>query len=565
MLWCREVYDDPMSGHFVNSQGRVVNDTAVGDRSSIDFSIVDPGFNSADFAIVRTDPVTFSHMDREGRIGSEARVGRFGYGVRIGFLDGRYRIESADGVPLSAALYDDVVSSPPGTCVAVLENGKWGFVDRLARMLIQPQFDRVQLKYAGDGDVGGLFGWRVESGGQVGIMDREGTIVVPIHHEAVGAIGSGMIAVRDEGRWGVVAEGGAWVLAPAYDEVMLAGTNSVWVKQGKWGMRSVGGDELLPPAFDDVDRLHRFDEVGRAYWKTQKGRLYGIVSSQGSILVPADYRSVSYRGGGVAILELGSGDSFVDLSTGTVLVPVDSGRLRYWPELRRQSIVITRNSKDGLLDFKTGKYLLPAEHDSIGGWHGMVCVRKGEHLALFTVAGESVLGWDTFTTELPPDREPLVNGVGKVVCAGKAGLINEKGLIVLACLYQDVGSLSEGLVPAKQEGLWGYVSLADEWIIPPRYEQAEAFHGGYAAVRQDGKVGLINRSGRVKVPFQYADAGYVLNGRFPVAREQDGKLLWGIADIKSRVILPLEYDCVEWIDLAPDTTRYHGKPGWMEF
>ena len=224
--------------------------------------------------------------------------------------------------------------------------------------------------------------------------------------------------------------------------------------------------------------------------------------------------------------------------------------------------------------------LLPVEHDGVDAWGsrtmldevdaaptrpGLVKASKGGMLALFGVDGHPILPWESATTELPSDHLPLTNGVGKIVCAGKAGLIREDGRIALACRYEDVGSLSEGLVAAKQEGRWGYVKLDGKWIVPPRYEEAGAFRNGFAAVRQDGDVGLIDKRGKVRVPFRYADAGYVLNDRFPFADEKDGKRLWGVADLAGNTILPSEYDCVEWIDLEPGTTRYHGKPGWSEF
>ena len=84
-------------------------------------------------------------------------------------------------------------------------------------------------------------------------------------------------------------------------------------------------------------------------------------------------------------------------------------------------------------------------------------------------------------------------------------------------------------------------------------------------MRQDGQVGLIDKGGKVRVPFRYADAGYVFERRFPVAVEKDEKRRWGVADLAGNTILPPDYDCVEWIDLAPGTTRYHGNPGWFEY
>jgi hypothetical protein len=231
----------------------------------------------------------------------------------------------------------------------------------------------------------------------------------------------------------------------------------------------------------------------------------------------------------------------------------------------RSARVRKQGGKKGLVRLTDGAILLPREHDAIDAWRGSLVARKQGQVALFDVEGRPVLSWEANATELPPGDKPLVNGVGRMVCAGKAGLISEDGRIVLACRYEDVGSFSEGLVPAKRDGLWGHVNTAGEWAVPPLYEDVGAFLDGFAAARKDGKVGLIDKEGKTKVPFQYADAGYVHGGRFPVAVEREGVVRWGIADLDGKVVLPVEYDCVEWVDLMPGTTRYHGKPGWQEF
>ena len=250
---------------------------------------------------------------------------------------------------------------------------------------------------------------------------------------------------------------------------------------------------------------------------------------------------------------------------------------------RHDLVVVWLGNKCGLVNVRTQASLLPVTHDKIEKWVGdLYAVRSGKHVGLFTATGEWRLPLAAKVCSLPsPDviydweillvkgkgrdlPSRLQNNHGPLKAESGVGLIRDDGRIVLPCRYEDVGILSGGLVPARQEGRWGYVKLDGKWVVPPRYEEAGAFHNGFAAVRQDGKVGLIDRRGRIRVPFRYADAGYVRDGRFPAAVEQDGRLLWGIADLEGNTILPHEYDCVEWDDLTPGKNRYYGKRGWSE-
>ena len=213
-----------------------------------------------------------------------------------------------------------------------------------------------------------------------------------------------------------------------------------------------------------------------------------------------------------------------------------------------------------LYDCSTKEYILPPAYEFIHGWGDDILIaNSNKDFALYKNTGETLLSLDAEATELP-DYASLVNGVGKIVCEGLAGLINAQGEIVLECRYEDVGNWSEGVAPAKKDGKWGFVAVNGDWKILPKYEGADSFLNGYAAVKLDGKTALINRSGETVAPFKYDGAGYVQNGRFPVAEIRNGKEFWGIADIDGTIILPIEYDTVEWIDLELGRTRFHGKP-----
>lgn len=62
--------------------------------------------------------------------------------------------------------------------------------------------------------------------------------------------------------------------------------------------------------------------------------------------------------------------------------------------------------------------------------------------------------------------------------------------------YRAVGSYSEGLAAVQSpSGKWGFIDGQQQWVIPPRFDDAKPFQGDRAAVKQNGKWGFINRRG----------------------------------------------------------------------
>ena len=62
--------------------------------------------------------------------------------------------------------------------------------------------------------------------------------------------------------------------------------------------------------------------------------------------------------------------------------------------------------------------------------------------------------------------------------------------------YRNVSSYSEGMAAVQApNGKWGFVNERQQWVIPPRFEEAKPFQTGSAAVKQNGKWGFINKRG----------------------------------------------------------------------
>src|SRR5690606_22116774 len=65
------------------------------------------------------------------------------------------------------------------------------------------------------------------------------------------------------------------------------------------------------------------------------------------------------------------------------------------------------------------------------------------------------------------------------------------GPVVIAFNFEEAKWFSEGLAAVRIKGRFGYIDKRGTIIIPPRFNAAGEFRGGYAEVRLDGASGII--------------------------------------------------------------------------
>ena len=78
-------------------------------------------------------------------------------------------------------------------------------------------------------------------------------------------------------------------------------------------------------------------------------------------------------------------------------------------------------------------------------------------------------------------------------------------LIVMLGVMSSCSNRSEypdELTPMMQNGLCGYVDLKGEFDIEPQFDNPSYFFNNVAFVEKDGKLGIIDRSGRVVCDFK---------------------------------------------------------------
>jgi hypothetical protein len=104
----------------------------------------------------------------------------------------------------------------------------------------------------------------------------------------------------------------------------------------------------------------------------------------------------------------------------------------------------------------------------------------------------------------------LANNLHNIRQNGRCGYADSSGAIVIPVQFDDCGTFTEGLAPARLEGKWGYVSEKGEMAIAPRFEAADGFSEDLAFVTLDSDAkAVIDKTG--KVLFR---ADYCKHGRF---------------------------------------------------
>jgi hypothetical protein len=129
------------------------------------------------------------------------------------------------------------------------------------------------------------------------------------------------------------------------------------------------------------------------------------------------------------------------------------------------------------------------------------------------------------------------------------GFIDATGREAIALTLGYAQPFSEGLavVARVSDELYGYIDPTGRMAIPYSFQDARSFRHGYAAAKQKGAWGVIDRSGAWVLEPRYRGLGvsFSLSGGRPVIAFQADSGKWGFVDPSGLVAIPPAYDSTE--------------------
>ncbi len=211
--------------------------------------------------------------------------------------------------------------------------------------------------------------------------------------------------------------------------------------------------------------------------------LMGCVNYLGDTVITAKYEAVDPFGDNWVIAMRGAKLGLLDNSE-KILIPIEyENCFAFYGELNY--CILKKNGKYGVMNFQ-GEILLPFKYDMIFN------EEKKEHVFMAQIGEKWGLIDCSKGKEILPCEYEMI----------RLGYIREWTLA-----GYEYNELTNHLIAVKNNGRWGFVDMSGKLVIPFKYEDGEyednIFYKDAAVVIQNGLYGLINTSGNVVAPFEY--------------------------------------------------------------
>jgi len=305
-----------------------------------------------------------------------------------------------------------------------------------------------------------------------------------------------------------------------------------------------------------------FSDFSNGFARVQKDKKYGVIDKSGSEVAPCEYDGIF------------KWTEARDQITGKQAILLPNGKMKelvgykYILGVQNTDEIMAvgkggedgfgRDGKWGFID-KTGKEIIPCIYDLPSDDHGINC---------------------SFS-------EGLIN----VGTYNKYGFIDKTGkeVIPLTLRYSFIGDFSDGMafvsdffISGEEAGKYGFIDKTGREVIPRVYENASPFSEGLACVQRNGKYGFIDKNGKEAIPFNYnmtseGDDVKESTGFYKglaVMRVNDGSgsaYSWdaegkcGVIDKTGKVIIPFTYSNIAPFENGFIYSNFDPKNGGDKF
>ncbi len=442
---------------------------------------------------------------------------------------------ASDGGKLISAPQFEEVSFLGGRVLRVKKAGKYGLLTLDGTELVPAKYGLLEP------DAGFL---RAELEGKMGFINPNGEPYVPFRYDTLypSAFGRSVARVEDNS-WCLVQLSSGLCLGEKYSDMFYAEGAPYFVAGGynDRNLLNVDGDEVLSGQHaieigDPYTHIRVMDlKQGWGYFNVKTGKFAfekrfleagGFAQSGYAVVEPLE-------GGGYGVIDKG----------GNTVVPFRFDSVRAFSFQDKPYFETWKAGRSGMYD-AGGKEVLPAAHVWIApdGDHFLFKRESNEHgftqYGFTTPTGAQVGGLYTFLAN-PLETDHADHGWPRVSYNGKMwGVIDAKGREVVPFKYQaakslgggyyavkkgkswvlmngkgsdlglksdDFGGVGEGFIVFQDDGKWGFMNTKGEVKFKPEYDFAHPFEDYMAPVKKGDKWGVLDRSGKIVVPFGYSD------------------------------------------------------------
>jgi hypothetical protein len=461
------------------------------------------------------------------------------------FSDNKQGIINRDGIIVANPIYRAVQFKDDGT-IKVLQPDNW--------KIINDQNKEVQSLNADELTAYEKDKYRISKSGKQGLIDRDLHEVWPLAYEYIGDPLNGFIPARKGNKWGLVSADQSEKIPFAFNDLRWDGTfaMALTVEMGKryWSLFNVSTDSKSAKSYDSIERITDH------YFRVRKNGYFGLLSESGNETVHCVYDSILELRNDLLIVKFRNQYGVISTKEFWILPPQDNSL-----QLVNADFYFERKGKITFLKSFRGDIIYFTENQ----------LTVGDGFLLETQTDQSIkkIGYDGLAIneeQLPSPTLGTIttrnisatsdSGLQLFQGQGKFGFRDSRGRLLIPNRYDSAKPFSEQLAAFKLLGKWGYLNPEDKIIINPAYDAAGEFQGGYAIVARNGRAGLIDKSGVVRLSLNYdfiARLGDKLQLRLK------GKT--GIAKADGKVLIEPRYDYLRVLPNSQILVGLNGKFG----
>lgn len=219
---------------------------------------------------------------------------------------------------------------------------------------------------------------------------------------------------------------------------------------------------------------------------TCSGCSWGYVNGTGKIIVePAFTRAETFKNGR-AIVANDNGEGVID-RRGQFIIPTSSHEIERVGSSFRISVAARRA---GLID-TLGNLRLPTGYQSVNRpSEGFMAANQNGLWGFLSETGSLAIPFQFMAVNDFSESRASVQTAQGWTSVEASGELSNNGF------YQEMGNYKSGLAWVRAEnGKYGYINKAGDFVIEPRLDMAHDFYGAVARVSYDGEYGLISTDG----------------------------------------------------------------------
>ena len=338
---------------------------------------------------------------------------------------------------------------------------------------------------------------------------------------------------------------GQYDLGGAYKDGLAIVSKGGWYNDitgatfGGWGVINKKGDVIIPLKYDMVSEHARGIYALTEKWKT------GFANRSGKIIVPRQYMGLSDAGCTASnpLRHFSDGMIWMEDSNYKFTLFDTSGNQLTSAEFTSRA---AKRDKYELNSSDNYEYVYPTDF------------RKGKSLVflhgkfkLINHKAETIREFDFDTIE------QFENGLAKIKKGNLYGFLDSDYNYVITPKYNEAEVCANGLIRIGIDGLFGFASKKGEIILKPVFKNLDSFKEGLAIIYNGKQYGYIDSNYKLVIPFSYTSAEPFSKGLALVSH----KNRFGIIDKKNINTVPCKYNSLEILKDTLALVTLNGRYG----